>query len=90
MKTARCVTRALVVASLDFDLELEFFLKSVLGWVKGWGLMAAFVFAGAFFAAVRFARLATGGFVPVAFSSALTEADRASTRSASFWTSFCV
>jgi hypothetical protein len=38
---------ALVAAHIDFDLEPSQFIKSLLGWFKGWGLMAAFIFAGA-------------------------------------------
>ncbi len=37
---------ALVMGHLDFDLEAEQFVKSILGWVKGWGLLAAFIYAG--------------------------------------------
>lgn len=38
---------ALVAAHIDFDHEAGQFIKSLFGWIKGWGLMAAFVFAGA-------------------------------------------
>ena len=37
---------ALVLAHINFDLEADQFLKSLFGWVKGWGLLAAFIFAG--------------------------------------------
>ena len=38
---------ALVLAHLSFDLEGNQLVKSLFGWVKGWGLMGAFIFAGA-------------------------------------------
>ena len=38
---------ALVLAHLDYELGPDVLLKSILGWVKGWGLFAAFVIAGA-------------------------------------------
>lgn len=38
---------ALVIGHLNFDLESPQLIKSLFGWVKGWGLMAAFIFAGA-------------------------------------------
>ena len=38
---------ALVMAHLGYDLGTGQMIKSLFGWVKGWGLMAAFIFAGA-------------------------------------------
>jgi hypothetical protein len=38
---------SLTLAHINFDLEFGQFVKSLLGWVKGWGLMGAFIFAGA-------------------------------------------
>ncbi len=38
---------ALTLAHIDFDLELGQFVKSMFGWIKGWGLIGAFIFAGA-------------------------------------------
>ncbi len=38
---------ALVIGHLNFDLQASQLIKSLFGWVKGWGLMAAFIFAGA-------------------------------------------
>ena len=38
---------ALTFGHINFDLEFSQFTKSLLGWTKGWGLMAAFIFAGA-------------------------------------------
>ena len=38
---------ALVIAHLDFELGLEQMVKSIIGWMKGWALLAAFVVAGA-------------------------------------------
>ncbi len=42
-----CMLIALIAAHIDYDLEAGQFVKSLFGWVKGWGLMAAFIFAGA-------------------------------------------
>ncbi len=38
---------ALVSAHIDYDLDASIFVKSIFGWFKGWGLLAAFIFAGA-------------------------------------------
>lgn len=38
---------ALTIAHLTFDLEAVQFVKSLFGWIKGWGLLGAFIFAGA-------------------------------------------
>jgi hypothetical protein len=38
---------ALVAAHIDYDLDAGVFAKSIFGWFKGWGLLAAFIFAGA-------------------------------------------
>ena len=38
---------ALVIAHVTFDLSAGQLIKSLFGWVKGWGLLAAFIFAGA-------------------------------------------
>jgi hypothetical protein len=37
---------ALVIAHLDYELGGQQLLKSIFGWFKGWGLLAAFIFAG--------------------------------------------
>lgn len=37
---------ALVVAHVDFELELGQAIKSTIGWMKGWALMAIFILAG--------------------------------------------
>ena len=37
---------ALVGGHLDFGLDAGQISKSMLGWIKGWGLLAAFIFAG--------------------------------------------
>ena len=42
-----CMVIALVLGHLNFDLDFALITKSFFGWVKGWGLMAAFIFAGA-------------------------------------------
>ena len=38
---------ALVLGHLNFDLDFSQLIKSLFGWVKGWGLLGAFIFAGA-------------------------------------------
>ncbi len=38
---------ALTAAHINFDLDFSQFIKSLFGWVKGWGLIGAFIFAGA-------------------------------------------
>lgn len=38
---------ALIAGHLNFDLGLVAIVKSLFGWAKGWGLLAAFIFVGA-------------------------------------------
>ena len=37
---------ALIVGHIDFHLGLDQLMKSLFGWIKGWGLMPALIFAG--------------------------------------------
>lgn len=39
---------ALIVAHLDYELGLDQMIKSIIGWAKGWALLAVYIVAGTF------------------------------------------